>query len=54
MHKVGEKMLKIKRWTFFVGNPEASKSRWCCVFKNYPVTLMTESSIWIPGDEDNE
>jgi predicted kinase len=28
------------------------KSRWCCIFKNYPQIAMTERQLWFVGDED--
>lgn len=29
-----------------------SKSRWICVFKNYPQVIMSETSMWLPSGED--
>jgi len=28
------------------------KTRWCCLFKNYPQILMTEHNIWLSADDD--
>lgn len=33
------------------------KSRWCCIFKNYPQLAMTERNLWLlaeDGDSDDE
>lgn len=29
------------------------KTRWCCLFKNYPNVLMTENNMWLCADDDN-
>jgi hypothetical protein len=29
------------------------KSRWCCIFKNYPQIAMTEKNLWFVGDKDD-
>ena len=29
------------------------KTRWCCVFKNYPSIAMTEKNIWLLADDDD-
>ena len=29
------------------------KSRWCCLFKNYPQVLMTEKNIWLAHTDDD-
>jgi len=28
------------------------KSRWCCIFKNYPQIAMTERQLWLVGEDD--
>lgn len=28
------------------------KSRWCCIFKNYPQIAMTERQLWFVGEDD--
>lgn len=28
------------------------KTRWCCVFKNYPTIAMTERNMWLLADDD--
>jgi hypothetical protein len=28
------------------------KTRWCCIYKNYPQVVMTEKDIWILADQD--
>jgi len=30
----------------------ATKSRWCCVLKNYPPALMTEKDLWLNYTDD--
>jgi len=35
-------------------NNKRAKSRWATIFKNYPMVNMTETSISILGDEDDE
>jgi GTPase SAR1 family protein len=29
------------------------KTRWCCIYKNYPQVVMTEEDIWILADQDD-
>jgi len=29
------------------------KTRWCCIFKNYPTIAMTERSMWLLADEED-
>jgi len=31
---------------------KAMKSRWCCIFKNYPQIAMTERQLWFVGEDD--
>jgi hypothetical protein len=28
------------------------KTRWCCIYKNYPQVVMTEKDIWLLADQD--
>jgi Cdc6-like AAA superfamily ATPase len=28
------------------------KSRWCCIFKNYPQIAMTERNLWFVGEDE--
>lgn len=30
------------------------KSRWCCIFKNYPQLAMTERNLWLLAEDDDE
>jgi len=30
----------------------STKSRWCCVFKNYPPAIMTEKDLWLNFTDD--
>jgi hypothetical protein len=29
------------------------KTRWCCIFKNYPTIAMTERNMWLLADDDD-
>lgn len=29
------------------------KTRWCCIFKNYPTIAMTEHNMWLLADDDD-
>lgn len=29
------------------------KSRWVCIFKNYPQIIMTERDLWMPANDDD-
>ena len=31
-----------------------SKSRWACIFRNYPNVVMTERDIWLPSNDDDD
>jgi len=29
------------------------KTRWCCIFKNYPQLAMTERNLWLLADDND-
>jgi len=31
-----------------------SKSRWACIFRNYPNVVMTDKDIWLPSAEEDD
>ena len=35
-----------------IKNIRKMKSRWCCWFKNYPQTIMTEKCIWLACEDE--
>jgi predicted AAA+ superfamily ATPase len=36
-----------------ISKAKKCKSRWVCVFKNYPQIIMTEKDIWMPAMDDD-
>lgn len=36
-----------------INKAKKSKSRWVCIFKNYPQIIMTERDMWMPSTDDD-